>query len=504
MTTTAPNHAPSSVDPPTLQAATDAPQEAAGTPGSVLFDVWLPRVILGALPLVLLRPLVVRDPDTFWHIRAGHQLLASGQFVATDTWSGFSSNPWMLHEWAPEALLAFGDSVAGLAGVAWLWQLGLVLLIVALIAVCRPQGTLVQTVIGATAGLLCALPNLGPRPQIVSLIFLAVSVGAWLRTADDRRPRRWLVAMGWVWACCHGMWFLGPLVGFVVVAGMALQDHTQGRLDLRATGRLALVPALTVVAAGLTPVGPRLLTAPLTVSGYGRFVMEWAPPDFSTPIPALTMGCLVLVVLVWARSSRQVSWIRVGLWALALGWCLLYSRTVAVAAVIIAPLVTSALNQAQARTAEASRAIGQLLRPEKWAVLTGVVLVMLLSIPMADRRPGSVPSGLDPSLSALPRGTVVLNDYALGGWLDWAHPELAPVIDGRTEIFSLDYVTDYVNATQAAPGWQKTVAATGARVALLSDSSSLGDGLVNQLGWTVVKVADHYRLLEAPGGVPAS
>ena len=37
--------------------------------------------------------------------------------------------------------------------------------------------------------------------------------------------------------------------------------------------------------------------------------------------------------------------------------------------------------------------------------------------------------------TALPAGTVVFNDYQLGGWMLWEHPTLDPVIDGRADVY---------------------------------------------------------------------
>jgi hypothetical protein len=74
---------------------------------------------------------------------------------------------------------------------------------------------------------------------------------------------------------------------------------------------------------------------------------------------------------------------------------------------------------------------------------------------------GGVPSDLSTQLSALPRGTVVLNEYELGGWLMWSQPQLEPVIDPRTEVYAVSCVHRYVDALGVLPGWRNFVADTG-------------------------------------------
>ena len=73
-----------------------------------------------------------------------------------------------------------------------------------------------------------------------------------------------------------------------------------------------------------------------------------------------------------------------------------------------------------------------------------------------------MPAGLDAALDRLPAGTVVLNEYGLGGYLRYRHPDLVPVIDERTELFAVDYVEAYLDARGAKPGWTDFLQRTGA------------------------------------------
>jgi hypothetical protein len=104
---------------------------------------------------------------------------------------------------------------------------------------------------------------------------------------------------------------------------------------------------------------------------------------------------------------------------------------------------------------------------------------------------------LNTELRALPSGTVVYNTYALGGWLLLTHRQLDPVIDGRTEVFSVAYVDRYVRSLQALPGWSSTVRSSGAQVALLERDTALSDALERQ-DWREVGRDNGYVLLRAP------
>jgi hypothetical protein len=287
------------------------------------------------------------------------------------------------------------------------------------------------------------------------------------------------------------MWFLGPMVGAVVVVGLALERDRPRRELLR----LAAVPALSVIAAALTPVGPRLLALPFTVGGYAGLVSEWRPPDIHEPYVAVTVALLVVTALTWARSPVRVPWYDVLLWTVAVGWTLVYARTVAVGAVVVAPLAAGALQRIASVTATGSP------RWERAAVASAAVVAAIGALflaPSLARGPAGVPSALGSAVDALPRGTVVLNDEALGGWLLLEHPGVAPVVDTRNHLFAPPYVERYVRARAGLDGWESFVTDTGARAALVREGEPLVAALPDRLGWTVVKRADGYVLLAAP------
>ena len=176
----------------------------------------------------------ISDPDTTWHVLAGRHLWDTWQFSGPDPFSRFTSGPWVLNQWLPDLLLAGADYVGGLAAVAWLAQLGRLDRVSP--ALRHVPATSRQPAAALVAGVavLGTADSLSPRPQLVGFALLAVTVDAWLRTATDLRPRWWLLAVAYVWACSHGTWVVGVTVGVAAVAGLAL-DRRVGRPSGRAT-----------------------------------------------------------------------------------------------------------------------------------------------------------------------------------------------------------------------------------------------------------------------------
>jgi len=455
-----------------------------------------PRWMIGVLALLALGLTVrvgtraVGDPDIWWHLKAGQYVLDGGHFSGPDPWVRFATRPFVLTQWLPEIVAQKGYEIAGLPGVAWLRSAAMLVLLGALLWACRRVADSVPALMAVLAAMLGAGASLTERPQLVSFIFLAVTMAAWWRSAEDLRPSWWVIPLTWVWACSHGLWSVGIAVGGVVILGLAVDR----RLDRRTALRLLLVPVLSLVAAALTPVGPRLLLSPFDVSSAaGPFVQEWQPTSARSPFALITLAMITVVVLTWVRSrSVPPSW-QIALAAIAFVATLIMYRTVAIGAVIAAPLFASALQQQRFRPPQALR---------RRAVFTWLGLTLaaaLIAMPVAGsvaQKPFGVPDRLRPQLSALPAKTVVLDQFAISGWLLWAEPQLVPVADLRSEVYSSEYLSAYRNNESVGPGWQSFITRTGATAALLSEDSALADALQHQLHWRVIGRDNGYVLLK--------
>ena len=55
----------------------------------------------------------------------------------------------------------------------------------------------------------------------------------------------------------------------------------------------------------------------------------------------------------------------------------------------------------------------------------------------------------------------MFNDYALGGWIAWRHPDLEQYIDGLITPYSVSHVRGFAVADVDAPGWYAVVRDSG-------------------------------------------
>jgi hypothetical protein len=455
---------------------------------------WLPpavAAIVVSISVVMgVRP--VSDPSPWLHLKVGAFLLNGGRFGLPDPWAPFASRVYVPTEWLPAIVGHEIYQAFGLPGIAWMRCVGVLGLLSALVWSARRSADTMTTILVAFVALVGAYHALSERPQLISFVFLAVAVSAWWRTALDLRPRWWLVPMTWLWACSHGLWIVGVAVGAIVIAGL-LFDR---RLTRAATPGLLAIPLLSLAAAGLTPLGPRLLLTPFVVSSNAsEFVGEWQPTSAHDPFAVVTLAMLGLVILAWVRLGRRPPWWQIGLLLTGVAATLAATRTIAVGAVIAAPLLANEIQLYRARPVVAVTRRSR----SAWGAL--VVVALISAVPLSTARaqnPVAVPERLMPQLSAIPSGTVVLAQGDINGWLFWADPQIKPVLDPRIEVYSPAHVRAFVSGMAAGPGWKQFVVKTGARYALVPSDSPIAAALVDSAGWSQIGKDAGFVLLRVP------
>lgn len=474
-----------------MTVATEA--RAAGRVGNRPTAPWLGRVVGLSCPVLLalyaLKPLnAIKDPDSYWHIVAGQHLLHSGQFVLADPFGAATENVWILNQWLPEVLMAWAHANFGLPGVAWLMCLGSFLIGAAIYLACRRRASPLATALVLALVFVALSGSLSPRPQLVTFALTAVTTSTWLLTREDGRPRWWLVPVSWLWACSHGMWFVGPLVGGVVIVGMALEK----RASLREAARLALVPVLSVAIATMTPVGPELFTSPFQVGGVTAYISEWQRPAWTDIALIATLG-LVLSVVVGLLRERRWQWSPILLALLALALALTWARTVGLGAIVAAPLAASSL---QALTRQHVPTTSK--RERAAAAVAGLAALLLAAAtaPAVAASPAIGPNGLDRALDALPAGSVVCNDQRDGGWFMLQHPQLRPTMDTRVELYSIEHIEAYLGFVAGRQGWQSYPQRLGCGYTVLPTATAVVAQMRATGHWQQVAGSARYVLLK--------
>jgi hypothetical protein len=460
---------------------------------------WLPvALVCGVLVKIAQHASgAISDPDAWWHLRLGNDLVAQHSLTAPEHWSSFATVSWAPTEALPEVVSAFVERGFGLPGLAWLYALVAMLVAVTVYLTDRREGSAVPAAVAATLTVLAGSGSLTSRPQLLSFIALPIVLAAWLQTERDLKPRWWLVPLTWLWSMCHGFWFIGVGYGVVFVVGIALSR----RAELRQLVRLSLVAAGSLVVVVLNPSGLGVLEAPFAVRGLAKYVVEWQRTDLTQSGPIAAAVMILATAAIWAVTRRGVSWARVLVLLTAVVLLWYAARLVVVAGIVASPLLAGALEVLVSREGRSPSRPREGIAREAgilgvWVALSMVVLTFV--VPHTADRPDDVPVALDPVLDRLPDGTPVFNAYELGGWITWRHPDLEQYIDGLATPYSTQHADDYQRAESRSPGWYRIVTDSRAPVALLESDSPLAGGL-EQHGWTRQGTGDGYVLLARPG-----
>ena len=479
--------------------ATDGPRPTPGRSAlsvSTLVTVTLPAVLLGIVLAVVVRAFVrpLGNPDTYFHLRFGAEFLHGWSLRDPGSVTSQATAHWVPTQWLPEIVMARFEDWFGLPGVAWLAGALVVSLVAALYVGARRGAEPLVAVALVMGALLAASIGLSARPQVISYVLVVLTVDAWLRSADDGRPRWRLVPMTWLWAMCHGMWPVGVALGALAVLGLALDRRTTRAGWLR----LAAVPALSAVAAALTPVGPELYVQLLRVQDRAHYFQEWRSPHLTNHACVALLVLLAVVLLALVRTGWP-GWVTALLLAAAVACAFWSWRTVPVSAAVLVPVAAPVV---QRWTRRGSSAPG---RREIVALATGCAMALAalgLAVPHRVPDPTGDPAWLRPALTALPPGTEVLSTWDTSAVLMWRFPRLDVIAHGYGDTYTLPELRRSYDVQVLAHGWVADLEQTRCRVAVLSPESRLARALVTQEHWRVVHRSPGLEMVTAPAGWP--
>lgn len=392
---------------------------------------------VAALLLVYAAPGVwrpVADPDVWWLVWAGRQLL-SGQVPTTNALSWVDAGqPWTLHE----PLVAATYAAVGIDGVAWVRAAVLAALALLLWRLSAPRSAWASVL-----GLCWALPGvsvaLSARPMAWGLVLLAAT----LCVARRRRSGLALCALVLVWTNSHGSFPLGLLViglyrpRWVVPAALVTLLNPRGVELHRLVFRYATGDGLDLMQA---------------------YLEEWRP--LRPTDPASVIQLVTLLAGTFAALSRR-RWREIVLAVTGLALALQHGRMVAPAAVLMLPSVAAWLRARVPRR--------PLPSPVPQLAL-GLVAAALVT-----PSPGPV---LGPPAASVELRT--WSDLELGAWLG-VHG-VAPFWDARNDCYQTSTLVDGVTLALVQPGWHEVLDRHGIQQ-VVTRSEPLAQAL-RDAGWT--------------------
>lgn len=437
------------------------------------------------------------DPDFWWHLQAGRDILATGRWPTVDRYSfTVAGEHWVAHEWLWEAITAAIQDSIGYLGISSLLAFMLCSTFLLLYRVMRGQGVNEWVSAGLTGlAALMSLQTLTARPHAVTYLLVLTTVvllERWRR--GDERPLWWLVVLLIPWANLHGGYAIGlglcglTLIGEVVDAG-------QARRRPRLKTLLSVILA-GGMAASLNPQGPFIHLFALSFlnreSAIQRYIQEWASPDFHELTgQAFGLGLLLLVIVGIGR--RGITW-SVALPVLAVTWLGLQGvRHVPLFALVALPYVAAGLRHWSLFAERPRPPEPTVFQLGNW-LMVGLIVVMIggfvATQPLAQiqRQPLEewYPSAALAYLQREQPPGPIFNFDGWGGYLIARAPAYPVFIDGRSDLYGARWLDRYRAVMRLEPGWRGILDEHGIRLLLVRREQAVGNLLRDDPGWVVL------------------
>lgn len=425
------------------------------------------------------------DADIYWHRILGATWLSQGSFDLSQDPIAYTDGvrTWFPTSWVPEILYAVLVDAFGYSGILALRFL-LSLLFFGLLA------RYVLHHLPAWLAAVCLVPALSAslvlqdRPQTFSLVFCAAALPTLHRwTFTGQTPGLLPAALAtWAWANVHGLWVLVPAL-FVLAA---VTDGVAGRVSWK---KSALGALGCTVAAALTPVGPKLLLAPLLVSSSASRISEWEATAFRSPV-AWGFGMTLLLcwtAISWGRrpDSRELATIL----ALTVFGLLAY-RNAVVSSILLLPVLATRLRE------HLSHVETDLQVPLwSWRV-TAASVGLWLALLYAEQSPipEESPARIAAALSQM-NDVRALVPYNESGYLrEFGGKGVRVSIDGRADRYGRDQIDSHVRLMNGQRDWQRALTDVDPDVIVAEQSRALDDLLVGH-GWKVSVTDGDFVLL---------
>lgn len=508
------------------------PRKSAGKT-SLLSRFWLRLTAfdwLITLLVFVVSARVLMDPDLGWHLRSGMDLLKNLSVPKFDPYSHTLPDwPWVDHEWLMNGIVAFIYQHLGAFILIGLFAALITGAFILAASISKVEYK--YKVLAAAIAVLAALPILGVRMQMVTLLGMGLTLWILYRYRQGQlKYLWWFLPIFLLWANLHGGFIMGLIilaVFFIVELAKFLvqtwRPKLYKKLNISEDGlnapqlkHLFFVGLLSGAVTLINPYGwglyydfYKLFTNPFAIS----HISEWNPVSFSNPIAQNYIIYLIVLGIVLLLTYRKIEPTRWIITLVFLYLSLMYWRNMPFFMVMSVGFIAEIL---QAHT----HLVFDWVTSNRWLMIVTVIIISVLS---AQRLNDVVPKTLDLTRTftaggyptsavqwakANPDkiGTTMFNEYGWGGFLIWQFPEQKVFLDGRMPYWQVGDRFVFVDEQYIVNGGQGALAILTSKYhvdwVLVHTGRPLDLILYGRQDWKKVyndKVAVIYRKIETNG-----
>jgi hypothetical protein len=452
----------------------------------------VPIVLFSMLFVLVVRQSVSIDPDLWWHLKAGQQMIDTRSIPHTDDYSFTKQgSEWVAHEWLSEVIMDGIYRIGGLTSLVTIFSLIIVIALWLTYRRCdgRPYAASIAIVLGAAA----SFPLFGVRPQMLTLLLASVYI-ALLEKFDPRRIW-WLVPLMLLWVNLHAGFALGlALIGLYLLRAVLDSEWNQIR-------PLVIVLLLCTAVVPLNPNGFRMFSYPyetLTSSSMAAFIQEWASPDFHKitylPLAILLLSTFAAIALSPTRPRLGEIFLVL---ITALG-ALRSVRHIPIFSLFAVPVLAKHLWAIAKERGWDKLLTGAEARPDGLKLFVNIILLLapvLLAVTRVwhfashQRYYESIrnPVAAVEFLKSQHLPGPIYNRYGWGGYLIYQlYPEYRVYIDGRADVYGDAFFTEAMQVYDGVGDWKAPLDRYGIQTAIIDPNVALSTALRNDNDWSKV------------------
>jgi len=427
--------------------------------------------------------------DTWWHLSSGLWSLQQHALPHSGLFSQSAAQPWIASSWAYDLLLAVTYKLVGLRAIPVLLMLFKTALAVVTFLLAGGLRGRFWTAAILSAIAQYVLGSIQPGPAYFSILFFGIEIALLLqaRRGSDLRTLRWLPPLFLLWANLHVQFVYGVLVLVLFVAATACDRYvSSGSAKLLALGKVTQIAGISITASFLTPYlyRPYEVFFATTVSSANQYLPDFHALGFRQPQDyILLLLAMAAFLALGLRRSRDL--FQIGLLAGCLALSFYAQRDIWLVALAALAVIGEATTLQLAEQSSASTGKSRPTRELRIAAAASIAVVILaatIRIPsnrtaLLARAGQSYPVAASDYIRGHRLPQPFFNAYEWGGFLTWYLPEYPVAIDGRTELYGDDVVTQYSKVMNADERYTDYPALAAAQTILLPKNAIMGEAL---------------------------
>lgn len=436
---------------------------------------------------IALRP--PTDPDMGWHLQDGKYLLENNLKVARQDIFSYTMPdfPLIMHEWATDVLMEKTYEAANLFALSALFAV--IVTLAFLLASLGVNSKIEYRIVAAILGTIASIPVLGVRPQIFSLLGLALVIYIIFKFRENPGSKiiYWLPLVFAAWVNVHGGFAVGLLFAAVYLAIEVMKNIVPWGIEkiqknsdscppfscravffedcrlvgkriknsalLEKTGvllknnalssgkisKFGVVLTLSALATLINPYGWKVYIEVVTTifDQYAKAnVNEWFPVTIANPMSYQFAIYLSLLGILLLLNFRKNDYTYLALCLVFLYFGLSSWRHMPIFLIVSTPLWVSITEGI------AGEELLKVVRKKWFLAMIALAIFLIAGQRLAKDVPfdysvekvakeGNYPLGAVQYLKKNPIEGNMFNEYNWGGYLIWQYPEKKVFVDGR-------------------------------------------------------------------------